>query len=158
MAFEHVLYEVEERRALITLDRPQKLNALDPQLWVDLAKALQKADLNPEVDLMILTGNGRAFCAGDDIAVLADLDQAGGKEELVWESVFGLVSAIVHLHKPFLTAVNGLAYGGGCEIALLSDLSVASDQARLRGAGRPGGRLSLDLFRVRSAAARVQGQ
>ena len=129
MAFEYILYEIQERRALITLNRPEKLNALNPRLWIELAQALQKADLNPEVDLMILTGKGKAFCAGDDIAVLANLDQAGGKDELVFESVFGLVSAIVRLGKPFITAVNGLAYGGGCEITLLSDLAVASDQA-----------------------------
>lgn len=129
MEHENIIFEVNEGIAVIRLNRPEKLNALQPSLWVALARALQKADMDPAAQVIVLTGEGKAFCAGDDIAVLANLERDGGHNELVFESVFGLVSAIVYLRKPFIVAVNGLAYGGGCEIALLADLVIASEQA-----------------------------
>lgn len=125
-----VVYEIEDRVAWITLNRPEKLNALTRPLWKDLRSALQQADASEEVSLMALTGNGRAFCAGDDIGELTRLQDPEDAKDLFLGCIYGLVDSIFHLQKPLIAAVNGLAYGGGCELVLLTDIAVASETAR----------------------------
>ena len=122
-------YEVRDKIGIITINRPDKLNCLDQQLWKDIQNVLKEGDENPEVHVQIITGSGRAFCAGDDISVLTQvLDPVIGKD-LLLDCIYGLVDTIIHLQKPLIAAVNGYAYGGGCEIVLLSDLAVASEKA-----------------------------
>jgi len=127
--YKHLRYEVRDRIGIITINRPEKLNCLDQQLWKDIQNILKEGDENPEVHVQILTGSGRAFCAGDDISILTQvLDPVIGKD-LLLDCIYGLVDTFIHLQKPLIAAVNGYAYGGGCEIVLLSDLAVASEKA-----------------------------
>jgi enoyl-CoA hydratase/carnithine racemase len=115
---------------MITLNRPEKLNCLNLDLWKELRTALLTHDNHSSVEAHLITGAGKAFCAGDDISILTDLveDPAVGKD-LFMDSIYGLVDTLIHLQKPLISAINGYAYGGGCEIALLSDLAIASDTA-----------------------------
>ena len=84
--------------------------------------------MDPNVQAHLITGAGRAFCAGDDISILTDLveDPTVGRDLFI-DSIYALVDTIIHLQKPMVSAINGYAYGGGCEIALLSDLAIASE-------------------------------
>ena len=127
--YEHLSYEVRDRIGTVTINRPEKLNCLDQQLWKDIQHALGEGDENSEVHAQIITGSGRAFCAGDDISVLTQVLDARIGKELLLDCIYGLVDTITHLQKPLIAAVNGYAYGGGCEIVLLSDLAVASEKA-----------------------------
>lgn len=130
MNYQSLLYHVEGHIAWITLNRPEKLNALNKPLWKELQKALQEADAADNVSVMALTGSGRAFCAGDDIAELTHLRALKDAEDLFLNCIYGLVNTIFHLQKPLLSSVNGLAYGGGCELVLLTDIALASESAR----------------------------
>ena len=129
MGYKCLLYEVKEHIAFITLNRPEKLNALTKVFWKEIRQALEVGEQDEKVDVHIIIGNGRSFCAGDDIGVLTQLQSLADAEDLFLGCIYGLVDAIIHLQKPLISAVNGFAYGGGCELVLLSDLAVASEKA-----------------------------
>jgi len=129
MNYKYLLYDVKEHIAFITLNRPEKLNALTKDFWREIRQSLEAGEKNEDVIVHIITGKGRSFCAGDDIAVLTQLESLADAEDLFTNCIYGLVDAIIHLKKPLISAVNGFAYGGGCELVLLSDLAVASEKA-----------------------------
>jgi len=129
MKYTCLSYEVKDRMAIVTLNRPEKLNALTLVFWKEIHQALKAGDHDNNVEVHLITGNGRAFCTGDDISVLTKLQNQDDIDELFLGGVYELVNLIVHLKKPLITAVNGLAYGGGCELVLLSDLAIASKEA-----------------------------
>jgi len=129
MSYTSILYDIKERVALITLNRPEKLNSLSPAIWKELRQALEQGEIDADVSIHMLTGNGRAFCAGDDINVLPTLKDPADADELFIGCIYALVESIARLRKPLIAAVNGLAYGGGCELVLLSDLAIASEKA-----------------------------
>ena len=129
MSYSTLLLEIKEKIAVITLNRPEKLNCLDQTGWKELRKALKEGDDHPEVEVQIITGAGKAFCAGDDIALLTQVSDTELCKDLMLDCIYGLTDTILHLQKPLIAAVNGYAYGGGCELVLLSDLAVASEQA-----------------------------
>jgi enoyl-CoA hydratase/3-hydroxyacyl-CoA dehydrogenase len=124
--FETVRYERREYAAWITLNRPDRLNALDKSSWNGLKAALEKAANDDEVRATVLQGAGRAFCAGDDIAEIQSLESTEDAREM-FEEVLGPTVQTVRNHpKPIIAAVEGAANGGGCELVLLCDLAVAS--------------------------------
>lgn len=127
--YKYLLYEVREQIAIITLNRPEKLNALTQTFWKEIRQALYAGDQDSGVAVHVITGKGRAFCAGDDISILTKIQNPKDADELFLDCIYRLVDTIVHLKKPLISAVNGLAYGGGCELVFLSDLAVASDKA-----------------------------
>jgi enoyl-CoA hydratase / 3-hydroxyacyl-CoA dehydrogenase len=127
--YEHLLHEIRDGIGIITINRPEKLNCLNRSLWKDIQQALREGDDDPEVHVQIITGSGRAFCAGDDIALLTEVSDPQLIKDLLIDCIYGLFSVMVLLQKPLIAAVNGHAYGGGCEIVLMSDLAVASDNA-----------------------------
>ncbi len=129
---EFVRSEVEGGVALVTIDRPEALNALSFAVLTGLEEAFTALKLDSSVRAVILTGKGKAFVAGADIKGLAVLDCAGARElALRGQRIYGLIDDFPH---PVIAAVNGFALGGGCELALACDLRIASDRAK---AGQP---------------------
>ncbi|WEK07232.1 MAG: 2,3-dehydroadipyl-CoA hydratase [Candidatus Pseudomonas colombiensis] len=111
---------------LITLQRPQALNALTTQLLEELASALSEAQEDPDTGAVVLTGNARAFAAGADIKEMAERDLVGilnDPRQASWQR-------ITAFNKPLLAAVNGFALGGGCELAMHADIIIAGEDAR----------------------------
>jgi enoyl-CoA hydratase len=126
MTYEMILSETHGRVGLITLNRPQAMNALNNQLMRELMDALEAFDKNESIGAMVITGNEKAFAAGADIKEMADLsiEQMMDRDHL---AVFGRIRTI---RKPVIAAVSGWALGGGCEVALSCDMIVASESAR----------------------------
>lgn len=119
-------YELRGEAAWITLDRPAKKNAIHLDGWHDLAAALDRAESAARA--AVLTGVEDAFSAGDDISLIDDADTLDDVEELV-DALADVVFGIESLDVPVVAAVNGLAFGGGCEIVAAADLAVATTDA-----------------------------
>ena len=115
----------------ITLNRPDKLNALIGHMRRDLAEALEAAGSDREVRVVVITGVGRAFCAGGDITYMAELMERHDSEEFsrLLGSARRVVTTIRQMTKPVIAAVNGPASGAGCNLALACDLRIASTTA-----------------------------
>ncbi len=127
MAFETIIYETKGPVALITLNRPKALNALNSQLIQELKKALEQAQGDDAVGAIVLTGNEKAFAAGADIKEMQEKDfQTVYLEDFItngWEHV-------TTIRKPVIAAVAGYALGGGCEMAMMCDFIIAADNAK----------------------------
>lgn len=126
---ECTLYEEKDFIAWITLNRPEVLNALNRKLWREFFENLDRAEKSGKVRAVVITGAGRAFCAGDDIKEVFNLKTPDEVQAFFWNFASPTIIKIVSLPKPVIAAVNGPAYGGGCEIAMLCDLVVASKNA-----------------------------
>ncbi|MDX5400928.1 MAG: enoyl-CoA hydratase [Rhodobacterales bacterium] len=127
MAYETIIVDVEDHVALITLNRPQALNALNDQLLGELADALTACQNNEKVRCIVLTGSEKAFAAGADIKMMAEksfVDVFAG-DLFTPES-----EQILRVRKPIIAAVSGYALGGGCELAMMCDFIIASDTAK----------------------------
>lgn len=119
--------EVDGNLFVITITRPERMNALHPPGNAELASAFDEFEHNPDLWVAIITGEGdRAFCAGNDLRYQAE----GGDRSAQPESGFAGLTSRWDLNKPVIAAVNGVAMGGGFEIALACDLIIASDNAR----------------------------
>lgn len=112
--------------ALVELNRPKELNALNPQLMGELRDALQALDKNDAVRVIILTGNQQAFAAGADIKQMADKSAI----DMLVIDQFSTWDQIRKTKKPLLAAVSGFALGGGCELAMMCDLILSSETAK----------------------------
>jgi len=129
--YEHIQIATADCIQTITLNRPDRLNAFIGHMRRDLAEALEHAGSDRSVRVVIITGAGRAFCAGGDIAFMAELMQRRDSEE--FSRILGagrrVILAIRQMTKPVIAAVNGPASGAGCNLALACDLRVASNTA-----------------------------
>ena len=127
MSYEFILTEVKGRVALITLNRPKQLNALNPKLMQELGAAMYGFDADDGVGAILITGNDKAFAAGADIGAMKDFDfQHAFKSNYItrdWEH-------IRNVRKPVIAAVAGYALGGGCELAMMCDIVIAADSAK----------------------------
>jgi enoyl-CoA hydratase len=126
MNFENVIVEKDGAIAVVTLNRPQALNALSYGLVKDLSLAMQKLDQDPQVRAIIVTGGDKVFAAGADIKEMAD---RGPFDERVQERL-AYRDKINKISKPVIAAVSGFALGGGCELAMSCDIIIASETAR----------------------------
>jgi enoyl-CoA hydratase len=130
MSFENLLLERDGAVAVLTINRPQVLNALSTQTLDDLRRAVLELKHDPAIRVVIITGAGeKSFVAGADINELAVQAPVQGKEHaLRGQHVFDLIE---NMGKPVIAAINGYALGGGCELAMACTLRVAADSARL---------------------------
>ena len=128
---DEVLYERKGRIAVITLNRPDKLNALNPAMISGLADAWNRFRSEDDAWVAILTGNGRAFCAGADLSMMADMSaSARGEETSGQEAMTGIMTPRnMNIFKPTIAAVNGYAVAGGFWMAMDCHLCVAADSA-----------------------------
>ncbi len=129
--YDNLKVTVEHSIATITLNRPEKLNAFIGHMRRDLAEALEHASADRSVRVVIITGAGRGFCAGADVAYMAELMERQDVEE--FSRLLGagrrVVTAIRQMTKPVIASVNGAAYGAGFNLALACDLRIAAQSA-----------------------------
>ncbi|WP_170361912.1 MULTISPECIES: enoyl-CoA hydratase [Ruegeria] len=127
MAFETIIVEIEDHVALIKLDRPDALNALNSQLAQELCIALEDADTNDKVRCIVITGSDKAFAAGADIKEMSEMSFV----DVYSSNLFGALNdRVCAIRKPIIAAVAGYALGGGCELAMLCDFIIAADTAK----------------------------
>ena len=131
MTYQHLLLERRDHVATITLNRPEAYNALDLELGRELFHASLEVDEDPDVRCVVITGAGKAFCAGGDVKGFVDnLPRIGILVKELTTYLHGAVSRLTRSPKPVIMAVNGVAAGGGLSFALSGDLVVAAESAR----------------------------
>lgn len=138
MTYNHLKLDVSDRIATITISRPEKMNALDDATVGELGAAIDEARLRDDVAGVIITGAGRAFVAGADIAELASQTPMVAKARA--RAGQEVLRRIETSPKPVIAAVNGFALGGGCELAMACHIRIASDKAKF---GQPEVKLGL---------------
>ena len=129
MSYETIICEKENGVATITLNRPQALNAFVPQMNKEVLQALKDGERDREVRCLMLTGSGRAFCAGQDLKGRTP-EQKGSLGASLREKYNPLIRLIRQMEKIVIAAVNGVAAGAGCNLALACDLRIASEEAK----------------------------
>ena len=138
---------------IVTINRPEARNAVNAAVHVGLGNALEEAEADPDIRVVVITGAGdKSFCAGADLVALSRGEslQPDDPVQLAW----GFAGMVSHpISKPIIAAVNGFAFGGGCEIALMSDIIVAADQAQF---GLP--EVKVGLFAAAGGAFRLAQQ
>ncbi|WP_257349364.1 enoyl-CoA hydratase-related protein [Pseudalkalibacillus decolorationis] len=124
--YETIQYEMKNNVAWIRLNRPEKFNAFTEQMNLEITKALKEADRDTEVRCLVITGNGRAFSSGEDLAgVKQDTDHA----EILRKRYNPMVQKLASVEKPIIAAVNGVAAGAGMSLALACDFRLLSEKA-----------------------------
>ncbi|HXA15597.1 MAG TPA: enoyl-CoA hydratase [Thermoanaerobaculia bacterium] len=125
--------ETDNHITTITLNRPEKLNAFSGTMREDLLAALRAAAGDPRCRVVVITGAGRAFCAGGDVEYMSGLQKDGNVDAFrkLLDAGRDVVTAIVEMAKPVIASVNGIAAGAGCNLALACDYRIASDTAKL---------------------------
>ena len=128
--YQTLQYECADGIATVRFNRPGKLNAINPEMIDDLRKLVTDVRADPGARVVIFTGNGRAFCAGADIAALT---KVGGPVDFMSfiEGIQLTLNAIEDLDRPTIAAINGIAYGGGCEISLCCDFRIIAEDTSI---------------------------
>jgi enoyl-CoA hydratase len=127
MAYETLIVEIDDYVALVRLNRPDALNALNQKLLAELADALAAADANDKVRCIVLTGSEKAFAAGADIK---EMSERSFVEVFTTDLFAAETEALLRVRKPIIAAVAGYALGGGCELAMMCDFIICADNAK----------------------------
>jgi 2-(1,2-epoxy-1,2-dihydrophenyl)acetyl-CoA isomerase len=138
MAFKEILYNIEGQVAIITLNRPERMNALTMVTHQELEQAITDADQDDKVGVIVITGAGKGFCSGDDVQniFLDPQDNLRREKQARLQIVqrkrhsMGGAHRLVEINKPSIAAVNGAAVGYGCDMSLMCHLRIASEKAR----------------------------
>lgn len=125
-----ILWSREDAIALIRLNRPRKLNAIDPRMVREIGETIAAIRADPAIRVIVITGEGRAFSAGADIAAMAAMPDPPAFYRFI-EAIQTAFTAVEELDRPVIAAINGVALGGGCELALCCDLRVMAEEARI---------------------------
>ena len=149
MELENIIYEVKENIARITMNRGQKMNALNHDLWDDLLAAFDEAENDPDVRVIILQGSGRAFCSGWDLKYGSYyINGPKGQEEWTTSNALSTLRSIserylriMNVPKPVIAQIHGYCLAAGCYIQMLCDIAIAAEDAML---GHPVGRGGVD--------------
>ena len=127
MAYDTLIVEIEDYVALVTLNRPDALNALNTTMVREVAEAVTAADKNDKVRCIVITGSEKAFAAGADVKEMSEKTQV----DAFVEDLFGAdIDTILRVRKPIIAAVAGYALGGGCELAMICDFIICADNAK----------------------------
>jgi enoyl-CoA hydratase len=126
MAYETILTETRGRVGLITLNRPQALNALNAKLMSEVVEALGKYEADDAIGAIVITGSDKAFAAGADIKEMSSKSYIDAYKQ----NFIGTWDNVAHVRKPTIAAVAGFALGGGCELAMMCDFIIAADTAK----------------------------
>ena len=127
MAYETLIVEIEDYTALIRLNRPEALNALNAKLMQELAAAIAAADRNDKVRCIVVTGSEKAFAAGADVKEMSEKSFT----DVFFDDLFAPeADSIARTRKPLIAAVSGYCLGGGCELAMMCDFIIAADTAK----------------------------
>lgn len=131
-----VIYESKDELCYLTLNRPEVFNALNLKLVRDLIAALKQAESEPEVRVVILKGAGKAWCAGGDLEELLKLTEGSASDRRAYLLDFkGMIDMVRGISKPVIAAVHGACVGGGNELNIACDLTIASEKAKFGQAG-----------------------
>ncbi len=133
MDYKDIIYTKERGIATITMNRPDRMNSFSPEMSESLYQAMTDAGQDKEVRVLIITGTGRVFCTGADVKAMADRANApqGGDREDESERRHVQLPLLIHeMNKPVIAAVNGVAAGGGLDLACACDIRIASERAR----------------------------
>ena len=126
--YENIKYEVKENIGYVTINRPKAMNALNMDVLGELYDVFTKIDADKDLRAVIVTGEGKAFVAGADIAQMHELNPLEGREMMILGHK--VMNLIENNTKPVIAAVNGFALGGGCELSMACDIRIASEKAK----------------------------
>lgn len=128
----HILYEIHNHIALITLNRPEAKNAFSPEMIRLWREYLDEAKEDDNVRVIVVTGRGDTFCSGGDIRDMAEGRlKSWDMKKFLWDGVHRIVLTLEDIDKPVIAAINGAAMGAGMDMAIMCDLRICSDKARL---------------------------
>jgi enoyl-CoA hydratase/carnithine racemase len=132
MSEPHLLYRIEGNIAILTINRPEAKNAFSPEMLALWRQSIEEAKADDHVRVIIVTGKGDTFCSGGDIREMAEGKiRSWDMKKFLWEGAHRIIFALEDLDKPIIAVINGAAMGAGLDMAIMCDLRVCSDRAKL---------------------------